>query len=268
MKFQDFRGITISPVISKVFEHCLLMLFNDYFFSSPNQFGFKKGKGTRDAIFTLSETVNHFVSNGSTVNICALDVSKAFDKISHQALFSKLIIRKAPLCLIEILINWYSKCFCQVKWESSLSRVFILDHGIRQGGILSPYCFSVYVNDALVTLVNSGLGCSFYGLNFGALMYADDIMLIAASVLNLQKLIILAESCFNDINLKLNIGKCVAMRIGKRCNVACSNLEMKTGQVQWQYEVKYLGVLFKQATYLKVNLHPNKVKFFSSFNGI
>jgi len=157
-KIINFRGITLSPVISKIFEHCLLTLFGDYFASCEHQFGFKKGRGCRDAVFALSETVNYYANNASTVNICTVDVSKAFDKISHQALFSKLINRKAPLCLIKLLINWYSKCVSQVKWGSSLSKWFTLDHGIRQGGVLSPCLFAIYVNDLLLKLLESGLG--------------------------------------------------------------------------------------------------------------
>ena len=66
---KDFRGITISPVISKVFELCLVELFGEFLSSSSFQFGFKKGKGCRDIIYTLSETINYFVTNRSTVNI-------------------------------------------------------------------------------------------------------------------------------------------------------------------------------------------------------
>ena len=44
-----------------------MALFGDFLNSSANQFGFKKDKGTRDAIFAVSETVNYYNSNGSTV---------------------------------------------------------------------------------------------------------------------------------------------------------------------------------------------------------
>ena len=50
---------------------------------------FKKGKGTRDAIFALSETVNSYINNSSTVNICTLDVSKAFDKNQPPSIIFK-----------------------------------------------------------------------------------------------------------------------------------------------------------------------------------
>ena len=87
----DFRGIAISPVISKVFEHCVLDKFGHFLSTADNQFGFKKGLGCNHAIYTMRSVVEHFNNGGSTVNLCAIDLTKAFDKINHYALFSKLM---------------------------------------------------------------------------------------------------------------------------------------------------------------------------------
>jgi len=87
----DFRGISISSVISKVFEHCILDRYGGFLISSDNQFGFKKKSSCTHAIYTLRSVVDYYVNNGSTVNICALDISKAFDKMNHHGLFLKLM---------------------------------------------------------------------------------------------------------------------------------------------------------------------------------
>ena len=63
--------------------------------------------------------------NLSTVNICFVDLSKAFDNKNHYVLFKKLLNKRVPICLIKLLVNWYTKCFCFVKWGSSISRIFI-----------------------------------------------------------------------------------------------------------------------------------------------
>ena len=83
--FDDFRGITVSPVISKVLEKCILECFGEYFISSDKQFGFKKKIGCSHTIYSLRTVVDYFSENGSTVNLCSLDVSKAFDKVNHHA---------------------------------------------------------------------------------------------------------------------------------------------------------------------------------------
>jgi len=88
-KVDSYRGITISPIISKVFEMCILTCLEGYLTSSDRQFGFKRGVGCSDALYTLRKVVDIFTNNGSTVNICSLDLKSAFDHVNHCALFIK-----------------------------------------------------------------------------------------------------------------------------------------------------------------------------------
>ena len=64
MSCGDFRGIAISPVLSKVFEHCLLKQLQSFIESNDNQFGFKKGVGCSHAIYTARNIVDRWVSMG------------------------------------------------------------------------------------------------------------------------------------------------------------------------------------------------------------
>jgi len=112
----SYRAITISPCISKVLEMCMHSMFRPWLESDDLQFGLKKGGGFRDAIYTLRGVIHHINSHGSTAVVCALDISKAFDKMNHFGLFIKLMDRCVPRCLLDVLINWYSKCFAFVRW--------------------------------------------------------------------------------------------------------------------------------------------------------
>jgi len=58
---------------------------------------FKNGSGCGHAIYSVREVVEHFVAGGSTVNVCILDLSKAFDKMDHSALYLKLMDRSIPV---------------------------------------------------------------------------------------------------------------------------------------------------------------------------
>ena len=102
----DFRGISVSPVISKILEKAILENFSSYLWSSDNQFGFKKKVGCSHAIYSLKSVIDHFVNNGSTVNLCSLDVSKAFDHVNHYALFTKLMERHIPVCVVMMFRDW------------------------------------------------------------------------------------------------------------------------------------------------------------------
>ena len=68
----NYRGITLSPVISKLFEMVLLSQLKGQLMSDPLQFGFKSKSSCSHAIFTFKTVVDHYISNGSTVTICAL----------------------------------------------------------------------------------------------------------------------------------------------------------------------------------------------------
>jgi len=92
------------------------------------------------------------LSRGSTVNICAIDLSKAFDKMNHCGLFIKLMRRRIPVQLLSLLEYWFSLGVTCVKWDTIMSANFTLSCGIRQGGVLYPYLFAVYV-DVLVDKV-------------------------------------------------------------------------------------------------------------------
>ena len=95
----DFRGIAISPVISKTFEHCVLNNFGNYFRTHDNQFGFKKGRGCNHAIFTARNIIERLTNDGSTINLCTLDVFKAFDEVNHSAIVSHCKSREVAVAI-------------------------------------------------------------------------------------------------------------------------------------------------------------------------
>jgi len=64
--------------------------FQVFLSSGDNQFGFKKGLGCRNAIFTARNIVDQYTKGGNTASLCAIDLSKAFDKINHHALFFEI----------------------------------------------------------------------------------------------------------------------------------------------------------------------------------
>jgi len=183
----NYRDITLSSVISKVFEMCLVELFSDYLQTSDLQFGFKKQLGCSNAIYALSSVIEFFTKNGSTINACFLDLSKAFDKVNHYGLYLKLMKRGIPQMLLNVIINWYGKCSAMVRWESSLSRCFSVTCGVRRGGVLSPFLFAIYVDDVIVSLQDKRLGCFVGGSYTGCLIYADDLVLLSASLTVLQR---------------------------------------------------------------------------------
>ena len=64
--------------------------------------------------------------------------------------------------------------------------VFAVLAGVRQGGVLSPTLFALYMDDLINRLELSELGCNINGIYLGCLLYADDIILLSQSVTAMQ----------------------------------------------------------------------------------
>ena len=128
--------------------------------------------GTKPGIKYLSPIIS---VSGNT------DLSKVFDMVDWKELFKILIRRGVNPIFLRILLYIYRYQQCDVKWNSSHSYRFSIRNGVRQGAVSSPLLFSVYINDLIVLLRESGFGCHIGGLFVGCLGYADDILLFSDS---------------------------------------------------------------------------------------
>jgi len=260
----DFRGITISPVISKVFEHCVLQRFKRFLNTSDNQFGFKPGLGCSHAINTVRHIVDSYVKGGSTANICAIDLSKAFDKMNHHALFLKLMNRHLPVELLCILESWFSNCYTCIKWYGVKSNFFKVNIGIRQGGVLSPCLFAIYIDDVVKCVCKHA-----YGSTLSIVLYADDIILLSPSIQALQILLSVCETELLYLDMLINVKKSCCMRVGQRCNVACAAIVTMAGDsLPWVDEIRYLGIFIVKFKYFKCSTDKAKRSFYRAANAI
>ena len=80
----NYQSVTLSTNIAKLFEMCLLELYSTYLHSSA---------GCNSAIYTVKSVVEYYTKHSSAVNVCLLDMSKAFDKVNHYGLHLKLMKR-------------------------------------------------------------------------------------------------------------------------------------------------------------------------------
>ena len=154
--FDNYGPISIVSMFSKVFELCISDRLVTLLCIDDLQFGFVLGKGCQKALFTLYSAVNFFTSRGSPVFMAAHNASKAFDRVNHFVLFTKLICTGVPIYPLNILMNWHLKLSGYVLWCGRLSSSFYVESGVRQGGINSLWLFNLYINDLIVKLRNSG----------------------------------------------------------------------------------------------------------------
>ena len=96
-------------------------------------------------------------------------------------LFKQLGARSIPGYILRILSYWYKNQDMCIRWGDAYSAKFKVTNGVRQGGILSPYLFNVYVDELSEELNKCNVGCNLNGLLINHIMYADDLVLISPS---------------------------------------------------------------------------------------
>ena len=239
----NYRPIAIASIMSKLLEKLLLERLNNYFFTSSHQFGFKPKHSTDACIYVLKETINSYVEKQSSVYLCFLDASKAFDRVNHYKLFHKLINRGVPGYLVRILAFWYSNQTMCVRWGSMISKGFKVTNGVRQGGILSPYLFNVYMDDLSQILGKEYAGCKIASRIINHLFYADDIVLMCPSFRGLQDLLNICASYADNHDIKFNTTKSVVLirRNNLLKNALVPKFRLCDADLTEVKETKYLG---------------------------
>ena len=152
----------------------LKIVFVNSLKTMPYQFGFKKRSSTAHALHCLRETVDCYVNHVSRVFCTFLDASKAFDRLVHSGLFIKLMERKVPIVFLRIIMAWYQGLSCRVKWGDHFSAWFDITAGVRQGGVLSPDLYGIYVDELVTKLMSLQIGCYYRNIFAAALFYADN----------------------------------------------------------------------------------------------
>ena len=209
----NYRPIALGSVISKLVERIVLDRIEYLLITNKNQFGFKQNHGTDQCVYVLKEALNLYNSLNSYLSICFLDASKAFDRVCHNKLFKKLEERFIPGYILRILVFWYENQTMAVKWGNVTSQFFKISNGVRQGVILSPHFFNVYVNDLSDRLNKLNIGCILGDLILNHLMYADDLVLISPSTYGLKKLLEVCENYGIEFDIKFNSKKSAIMFI-------------------------------------------------------
>ena len=108
----------------------------------------------------MKMVISRYLNRDSKVLGCFLDASKAFDRVDHGLLFQKLEKKGLPNTILTFLLNWYTTQSMSIQWShNSLSISFTVSNGVRQGGVLSPFLFAIYLDSLLEELSLCGVGC-------------------------------------------------------------------------------------------------------------
>ena len=145
----NYRPISLLPAISKVFERVVNNKLSDFLRSwlTSNQSGFKKSDGTVAQLVRMTQEWSNAVDEGQYVAAVFFDLKKAFDRVWHQGLFTKLRAGGIKGGAHEWPVNFLTDRVQVTVVKGTISTSARLFAGVPKGAILSPLLFSVYVND-------------------------------------------------------------------------------------------------------------------------
>jgi hypothetical protein len=268
----NYRAIAKGSIFYKLFEILILPHIIGNIRSGDNQFGFKVAHSTIMCTWFVKEIILYYNICRSYVYGCFLDCSKAFDLVDYGRLFDKLSDRGVDPLILRLLYYSYSHHIGCVNWAGTISFPFSIKNGVRQGGVLSPYLFSFYIDDLTSVLRNTAVGCYFGSVFAGVVIYADDIVLLSPSVRGLRMLINATYDFATSHKLSFNPEKSFCIRFHKNNpnNVALPNVRIDLGNalVNWVRQVTHLGNIITHNLEDTAHLNHLTADFYVRVNGL
>ena len=247
----NHRGISLISCLGKLF----LTLWNTritHYLESNNllaeeQGGFRAGRSTIDQEFTLNTALLHRRREGKPTYLFFIDFSKAFDSVWHTGLWKKLYELGIKGKAWRILRALYANLEASVLVDGKPGQKVPQEQGVRQGDPLSPILFSMFINELVEELRRAGGNVRVSTKELFSLLYADDIVLMADTPAELQKMIDIVDNYTAKWRLTLNARKSKIMIVNpQRTDQAVEPEEwtFRGRNLEIVQEYKYLGVWF------------------------
>ena len=215
----NYRGICVSSCLGKFFSSIinqrLLEFLEEKKLLHPSQIGFLKDNRTADHVFTLRtliEKCSHH--HNQKVYACFVDFKKAFDSVWHEGLFYRILSYGIGGNLYSLIKSLYSKTSCSIKIIKSKTDAFKYNRGVRQGCILSPLLFNLFINELPLSFYQSQQCDPFTlpnGTKLNCLLYADDLVILSKSKQGLNNSLKKLETFNSTWLLEVNLKKTKVM---------------------------------------------------------
>ena len=249
---ENYRGISLISCVYKLFSAILnnrLMEFcKERNILSEEQLGFMPGNRTSDAHFIIYNLIQDYCHKRSQkLYSCFVDLSKAFDTIPRELLFQKLLTYGITGKFFNILKNMYVNDKCKIKVGNNLSETIKTDKGVRQGCILSPLLFNIFLADLPLQLSNPTHENPQIGTNkeLSCILWADDLVMFSKTEDGLQNMICKLSDYTKQNGLSINTEKTKCMIFNKTGKFIRRNFNLENTKIETVRQYKYLGFIIK-----------------------
>ena len=266
----NYRGIFLLSCLSKLFSGVLynrLLKFSieNKIVADP-QLGFFPGNKTSDAHMIIHNLVQKQChKNGKWLYSCFIDFSKAFDKIPRDKLLQKLLDRGIDGKFFNIIKSIYTNDKICIKHEGKITDAFDVNLGVKQGCILSPLLFNIFLSD-LPALLENALKSTNQTLDHSSsLFWADDIVLLSESEEGLRKMLKTMEKYCEENELTLNTDKTKCMIFNKTGRLLRTPFSYNNTKLENVNKFKYLGFQLTPSGEIKSGLQDLRDRALKGF---
>jgi hypothetical protein len=262
----NIRPITISNSLAQLFERLILNKNYNNLTTSDNQFGFKRNSSCKLALFCIRETIINYMEKNSTCYMISLDAEKAFDKLWRPGIYFKLMNRVNKQDWL-ILKHYYEKSEACIENNEIISNLFKVKNGVKQGGILSPFLFNIFIDDLIKSCLEQNLGGKIFDINTSVISFCDDLNLLSTTIKQAQELLDICSEYGVKWKLKFNPNKSKVIEFGKRIFKSL-NLQINKMKIDRVSEMKILGYWFNESMNNNDYLVRNFVAVRKAFFGL
>ena len=259
-EIKSFRPIALASSEAWLLEKICLRRCLPHFKTDDCLFGYKANHSTNHAI-----QIAKALSEKDDVHVALLDASSAFDKISHERIIAELHRRNIPENLIRFILALTFSTFFTIKWfgQETTSRIYPYA-GVKQGGVLSAYLFSITYDVLASMMKETPAGASLYGQFIQAIIYADDIALAAITITGLYMLYgVVQKFCALYGDIQMNPIKSQILRVGRKKLSPISICGIPTAS-----SGKYLGAILTQNNLRDLEFRRCRRALYSRYNGL
>ncbi|KAH8373627.1 hypothetical protein KR093_004338, partial [Drosophila rubida] len=224
---EDFRPISVLSVIVRQLNAILASRLTSSVDWDPRQRGFLPTDGCADNATIVDLILRDHHRRFASCYIGTLDVSKAFDSVSHAAVIDTLAAYGAPRGLVDYVQSTYEGGGTSLNGRGWRSEEFVPARGVKQGDPLSPLMFNL-VFDRLLRSLPSEIGVSVGNARTNAAAFADDLMLFASTPKGLQTLLDTTVDFLSSVGLTLNANKCFTISVKGQPKQKCTVIESRS----------------------------------------
>lgn len=246
----NYRGISLLSTVYKLYSLILnrrLVEFLEYNnLLAEEQNGFRKGRACIDHVYTVTTVIRNRMKIGLPTFCCYIDFCKAFDFISRDLLKYKLYSNGVNGRFFEAINAIYYDPIACVKVNDYFTEWFTTPSGVKQGDVLSPSLFALFINDLVTELKTLGKGIWCGGLFINCLLYADDIILVSENEIDLQSMLACVAGWCKKWCLSINYKKTQVMHFRKRGRRSTFSFFIEEQPIEFTDKYKYLGLFLDE----------------------